>query len=147
MSVEISPLGGLSLLALLGAVLLGASVHLSGFQAGLNLGASSFVWFSPIVEARLTVPSFLGGALTLGSTIIYMPNDHYGGIYATSSMRKYELEHVKNWAHFGLGYALKVLAEPCLYDPRGPWSCDSDHLLSFPRPPNYGGLIIRWGEP
>ena len=43
------------------------------------------------------------------------------GQAAYDRLLRYELGHRPGWAHFGVEYIPRVLAEPCKYDPAYPW--------------------------
>lgn len=144
MSFELTPVGGLSLVALVLGILFGGTAQLVGFQLGANLEAQH-LWLTPLVVVHLEAPPLSGSALTLGSTLLIAPGEHKSGIHETGNVLRYELGHVNGWMRYGLGYGIKVLAEPCQHDPRAIWAvCPSEERQRLPIAPTTGVFIWRW---
>lgn len=68
----------------------------------------------PFLEMTEYGPAHMRG-MTLGGTII-TPS------IAPVSVLRYEAKHLQGWMRYGAGYAVKVFAEPCKYDPLAPWA-------------------------
>ena len=102
------------------ALLMGGKPVAGGFFLSYEV-ISRTANFTPIAMFQIGNAGSEGwlGGLTLGSVIV-MNNQ-------IPVLQRYELQHVRGWAHFGLEYGLRVLAQPCDYDPAASWArgCNS----------------------
>lgn len=161
MSVELTPIGWLSLLALGAALALGGQAVPVGFSAFLNVSPEqTTLGFTPVVLVKTaTYNQNWQGGITLGGTIVVsspksatdcLPRCQQVGRWLEgwqNDIIKYELGHVEGWKHFGLGYALKSISENCTYDPRMPWLgnyCPNRERPVYSLEPRVGALEFRW---
>ena len=136
--IELTELGLLSLAALGLALLSGGQLVGYGFSLAFDLTGVE-VYLTPITIWR--VEHSPGRALVgfnLAGTAVYfepatwrsMPTDALRTLRA--EVERYELGHVQGWKHFGLGYLVRVLVEPCTFDPKAGWA---GHCPNPERPP------------
>lgn len=82
---------------------------------------SRTVNFTPIAMFQIGDAGDEGrlNGLTLGGLVVM--NNH------NPALQRYELQHVYGWAHYGLEYGLRILAQPCDFDPAAGWAhgCNS----------------------
>lgn len=156
--MEITEIGLLGLAALAVGLLAGGQVVGSGFllsaQLPLQPGPAS-LYLTPVAVVRVSDgplhDRWWAHGLTLGGTVVYGdPNPPHLGLPRPGleemrrEIERYELGHLEGWAHYGLEYMLRVLAEPCVYDPKAGWAthCPNDRRPPLLLPPRTGAFRL-----
>lgn len=129
--MRLEPLALLTALTACVAILAGGQIIGGGLSVSYDV-LDARLYVSPHIMIAIEYPPPLAWGLTLGGASVVSSVSGY----SQNWLLRYELQHVKGWQAYGLGYALEVIFNACDYDPLALWGryagCDP---LSRAAPP------------